>query len=442
STKERAASPSAAQWPDVVSASVELDGGATAVVNSRVNSDALSDLVVLREGFVAPVVVPSLPLMTFTVTTTADNVAGSLRAATLAANANSGADTISFAIGSGPQTLTLTADLPAITDPVTIDATTQPGFGGTPIITINGAGTVSGIVFKVSGGSSTIRGFAIGNASQQPIQFILNGGNFAEGNYLGTDIAGTSAVPNTTGLLVYGTPNNTIGGTTAAARNVLSGNSRDGIEISAPGAINNVVEGNYIGVTAAGNAALANGRHGVFLNAIQNKIGGTAVGAGNVISGNTMNGIQIFENAPGTSNLVQGNFIGTDAAGTTAIPNQQEGILVFNSASNTIGGSVVGAGNTIAGNGMSGITITQVDGKNNVVQGNRIGVTGVPNTGKGILVSDSSSNVIGGSAVGAGNIISFNGDDGIAIIGQSLTNSIRANSIFSNTQLVLYLRDN
>src|SRR5262249_435829 len=348
--------------PDVVSAAVELDGGPAALVNSRVNSDALSDLVVLREGFLAPVIVPSLPMMTFTVTTTADNVPGSLRAAIQAANANPGADVITFSIGSGPQTLTFTNDIPPITDPVTIDGTTQPGYAGTPIITLNCAGTLSGLGFKISAGSSTVRGLVINNCSLNAIQFIQNGGNFAEGNYLGTDAAGTSAVANTTGLLVFGTANNTIGGTTAAARNVLSGNTRDGIEISAPAAIHNVVEGNYIGVSAAGTTALANGRHGVFLNATQNTIGGTAAGTANVISGNTMNGIQIFENAPGTANLIQGNFIGTNAAGAAAVPNQQEGILVFDSASNTIGGSVTGAGNTIAGNGLTGITITQPDG--------------------------------------------------------------------------------
>ena len=79
-------------------------------------------------------------LATYSVTNTNDSGAGSLRQAILDANTNAGADTITFAIGTGPQTISPLSPLPTITDPVTIDGTTQPGFSGSPIIELGRPG--------------------------------------------------------------------------------------------------------------------------------------------------------------------------------------------------------------------------------------------------------------------------------------------------------------
>src|SRR5262249_50224604 len=147
---------------------------------------------------------------TFTVVTTADNgddvnpVAGSLRAALLDANAHDNGlntdgarDTIVFAIpGTGPHTIQPLAALPEITDPVILDATTQPGFSGTPIIELDGnlAGEVHGLV--ITAGNTLVRGFVI-NRFAAPVHgptvgIVLSGGggNVIQGNYIGTNLAG------------------------------------------------------------------------------------------------------------------------------------------------------------------------------------------------------------------------------------------------------------
>src|SRR5262249_11418462 len=144
-----------------------------------------------------------------------------------------------------------------------------------------------------------------------------------------------------------GVTNNTIGGTAAGAGNVISGNGR-GVWISDPGTSGNVVQGNYIGTDATGTAALGNVNDGVRIEtgASGNPIGGSAADAGNVISANLGNGISV--NFDG--NLVQGNFIGTNAAGTAALGNALHGVDVqasFNSILN----------NTISGNAGDGVGI-------------------------------------------------------------------------------------
>ena len=131
---------------------------------------------------------------TFTVTTNANDGAGSLRQAILDSNANTGADSIEFSIGGGGvQTIALTSALPAVTDPVEIDGTTQPGFAGSPVIVLNGRAAgfnVNGLT--ISAGNSTVRGlvinsFPFGNG----IVLQTNGGNHIVGNYIGVDVTGT-----------------------------------------------------------------------------------------------------------------------------------------------------------------------------------------------------------------------------------------------------------
>ena len=152
-------------------------------------------------------------------------------------------------------------------------------------------------------------------------------GNVIQGNYIGTDATGTVALSRVGGAIeIRGATNNTIGGTTAAARNIISGN---GAGISIVGGSSNIrIQGNYIGTNSAGDAAVPNrfaGRH--LEGASNNTIGGTAPGAGNVISGNGTggndHGIRLGFS---TGGVVQGNCIGTNAAGTAALGNGGAGI--------------------------------------------------------------------------------------------------------------------
>src|SRR5262249_20004216 len=139
------------------------------------------------------------------------------------------------------------------------------------------------------------------------------GHHVVQGNLIGTDATGTYAIGNAWGIICGQSANNLIGGTTAAARNVISGNFGPGIESYGTDASGNVLEGNYFGTNAAGTAAVGNNGDGVLIEGSSNNtIGGTAAGAGNLISGNGYNGINLFDYFGATvNNLVQGNFIGT-----------------------------------------------------------------------------------------------------------------------------------
>lgn len=148
-----------------------------------------------------------------------------------------------------------------------------------------------------------------------------------------------------------GSTGNTVGGTSAAARNVISGNNSRGVDILGSGVSSNTVTGNYIGTNAAGTAPLGNSAGGVVINnsATSNTIGGSATGAGNVISGNAGCGVCIANSA--SSNVVQGNLIGTNASGSGSIANTDDGVQIHSGANdNTIGGVAPGQGNTIAFN--------------------------------------------------------------------------------------------
>lgn len=380
-----------------------------------------------------------------TVTTTNDSGTGSLRQGILDANASLGFDTISFNIpGSGVHTIDLQSVLPPITDPVTIDGYTQPGAqpntlaqgsNATLRIELNGAGILSfNPVFglKITGGNSTVRGLVINrfgydsaSTGQFYPAFVLEtqGDNVIEGNYIGTDAAGVTNLGNGgNGVDINNTADNTIGGTTPAARNVISGHGDAAVKITGPSARRNSVQGNYIGTNANGTAAIGN-LHGVIIaEGADNVIGGTGVGTGNIISGNRSMGIAIY--GPGmTRNRVQGNFIGTDAGGTIDLGNGHHGIQIVDAVGTMIGGTVPAARNLISGNDFSGIHlgyIGQGDTRENVIQGNFIGTdvsgsTDLGNGQSGLSLAGATTTIIGGTVAGAGNLIAGNDLHGIVI---------------------------
>ncbi|MBD1906589.1 DUF4347 domain-containing protein [Funiculus sociatus GB2-A5] len=188
--------------------------------------------------------------------------------------------------------------------------------------------------------------------------FVTGSGNQIQGNYIGTDVTGNVDLGNTAdGITIQGT-NNIIGGTTTGARNVISGNNQNGVSISQVGSSGNQVLGNYIGTNAAGTADLGNTLNGIEIQyAPNNIIGGTTAGAGNVISGNNSNGIWITGNTA-TGNRVQGNYIGTNADGSSALGNTFRGVWLTDANDNTIGGTAAGTGNAIAFNGQQGVLVS------------------------------------------------------------------------------------
>jgi parallel beta-helix repeat protein len=362
------------------------------------------------------------------ITSIADAGAGSLRAAIENANRNAGyADAISFDIpGAGPHTIAPAAELPLITDPVVIDGTTQPGFAGAPLIELSGlsAGPARGLV--IGAGGSTVRGLAIGGFQGEGIWLTGASGNVLQGNFIGTDASGTVARANQDGILVTASSGNLIGGTSAADRNVISGNLSMGVKIDTALSIGNQVVGNFIGTDATGALALGNGQSGVLIaDAPGNTVGGTASGAGNVISGNNASGI-LIQLAGATGNQILGNRIGTTASGMAAVGNGLSGISVF-SASNTIGGTTNAARNVISGNGVVGVWLVGASATGNQVQGNFVGTdaTGsavVGNGGIGIYVGGP-GNTVGGTSVGSGNVISGN-LRGVGLVGADAAGNV------------------
>lgn len=442
---------------EMKAAARDLAGEPAAILPMQLNTDAINDLVMLRTDLSAPSIMLTAPSATFTVTTNSSSGFGSLRDAITQANSSPGPDTINFAIGSGLQTISLLSPLPAITEAVTIDGTTQPGFSGAPLIVLNGisAGTTARGL-QINAANCLIEGLVINGFAKTGL-FIGgagSSGNQVQGCYIGTNAAGTAAVSNGTvsgtfdvdGLdLVSGANNNIIGGTTAAARNLISGNftsNGDGIFIGYPGSNNNLIQGNYLGTNAAGTAAIANGFAGLEIatdvspGPQGNVIGGTTAGSGNIASGNSQVGIGIF-NADSDNNLVQGNFIGTDVAGTASVPNGIAGAEIGNppgggisGKNNLIGGTTPSARNIISGNFNNGVWIRDAGTTNNLVQGNYIGttstgMTALPNTLRGVeLAYGAQANTIGGVVASARNILSGNGDTGISIFNPGTNSNV------------------
>jgi MBG domain (YGX type)/Right handed beta helix region/Matrixin len=271
------------------------------------------------------------------------------------------------------------------------------------------------------------------------------------GNYIGLNAAGTAALSNASNVGI------SFGNATAGARigtngdgisddlerNVISGINGAGIAVGSAGSL--VIAGNYIGTDFTGTSAIPN-QVGISLvtssSGVRIGTNGTDVDAaaeGNVISGNTLGGVQI---STGSNNLVEGNLIGTDYTGKLALGNTQFGIQISNSANNTIGGMTTGAGNTIAstkvltGSPTSGwgIEVVGTTSSGSVIQGNTIG--GLPGLGNaGIGISDDLATItIGGIDPGEGNVIGYNGGFGVSLTSTASADSeVRQNRIIGNT---------
>ena len=388
--------------------------------------------------------VGSLRAATFTVNSNADTDDGvcnaahcTLREAINAANANPGPDTIRFAIGSGVKSIALAAPLPTIFDPVTIDGTTQPGYAGTPIIELNGAGAGTGADgLHITAGSSVVTGLVINrfvpgfpNLGGNGIFLDTGGGNVVRGCYVGVNVAGTAALGNGgSGVLIASSPNNVIGRTDASQRvNVISGNGRHGVEIGGGGSDANVIAGGRFGTNAAGTAALGNGAVGVAIAAGAGNVVGSDLPGDTLLSGNAGDGISL--SSPATDTVVKNCWVGLNAGGTAALANGGQGIDVGGVTSGTIGPGNVASGNAQSGilliSGVSGVTVA-----GNVAGTNPAGTAAIPNAANGIIVSNSSNNVIG-----PGNVASGNGTNGIRVRTNASGNVVKGNLVGVNAAI-------
>ena len=383
---------------------------------------------------------------TFTVTNTADSGAGSLRQAITDANGGgAGPHTIVFDIpGSGVQTIALSSSLPTgtVSGGLTIDGTTQPGYAGTPLVAVTCANVgVFGLSFNFS--PATIQGLSIGGCaagvtagsggpitvkssylgvgpdgttpvpnnagiSLSHVAFTVGGapadrniisgntsygifiGAFAGGtiqnNYVGTDVTGTVAVPNSTGINLLGGSGSgvLIGG--PGGENLISGNTVNGILVQS--AVDVTIQSNLIGTDVNGTAAIGNGYAGIHGGGPGLVIGGTGAGEGNLVSGNSM-GMDLLADGM----MVQGNSIGVDDSGTAPLPNNGPGIHLASSgpAPNVIGTAVAGGpgANHIAFNLGRGIAVVQ--GTRHTMRGNSIhdnGALGIDLAGNGPTAND------------------------------------------------------
>jgi len=401
-------------------------------------------------------------LATYVVSNTNDTGAGSFRQAVIDANANAGADTIAFSLltsdtnyswGTGVWTISLGSALPQITGPTLIDGWSQTGWADRPLVELNGASAgvnTDGLVF--TNGASEVRGliinrFGLGGGALNGGTAIVADGSaqlVVRGNYLGTDATGNLLARNGDFGIKLRSDNNVVGGTNPLDRNVISGNDQDGVFVD--GSTGNVIRGNYIGTNGGGTAPIGNRATGVWLrNASGNVIGGLNVEDRNVISGNgfasNWQGV-LLQNSD--DNFIQGNYIGTNALGTAAIANAGAGIEIREGSN----GNLV-AGNVISGNTYDGVVIYQSDSntlQGNIIGANALGTGALGNGDNGVWITGSArNNKIGGPNPGDGNLITANGSRlfplgyylaGVEIDGNGSTgNAILGNRIFGNVGL-------
>jgi CSLREA domain-containing protein len=355
-----------------------------------------------------------------------------LRDAMTAANANPGADSITFSVAG---TITLLSELPQIGQELLIDGETAPGWSeDSPVVelSVNGAG-FRGLWFggAVSGGG--VRGLVIHGQTGYQIETVAGSSNITiSGNFIGTDVSGTSTEPalgaGTSGLYIAGS-GHTIGGTGPGDGNLISGGYIIGITQLQLNGSNHEVYGNYIGTDVTGTVDLVgNGSLGMSVNGTGHSIGGTAPGQANLISGNNA-GIFLYPPPPpGPTVTVAGNLIGTDATGSVALGNTLRGIQVtaagpslFEISDNLVSGNDVG----ILVDGADGGLLT-----GNKVGTNLAGTGSIPNVSHGVYLAGGASDV----AISGGKIAN-NGGDGIRADAGTEGNTFHNLSISNNAGL-------
>jgi parallel beta-helix repeat protein len=398
----------------------------------------------------------TLPSVYYIVSTLSDSGSGSLRAAITSVNSASSSQYsgITFSVAG---VITLASALPNITSKVLIDGSTAPGYSAgnattAPLVAVNFNGVGTGFNLNSGSAGSGISALSIYGSTSNGV--TLNDSNITLlKNYIGLNLSGTAGGNAQNGVYIStASINNVIGSNPKSISglysNVISGNTQNGIQIY--GSAGNKIQANAIGTNPAGTAAIGNQKHGIWVTyyATENIIGGTAYintatgqtnnptgnkgtvpivsiapPLGNLISGNTQNGVLIDSYSELT--VLSGNFIGTNNVGTSAIGNGIDGVNITNANNNQLIGCTFEDNpfiyyNVLSGNGRHGLYVYNSNAI--LVQANFFGAGAnnasmVPNAVDGIHISGTSAGVQVGGVIPLGNVSAGNGRDGIRVAG-------------------------
>ncbi|HQU84709.1 MAG TPA: hypothetical protein PKY59_16340 [Pyrinomonadaceae bacterium] len=425
--------------------SLDVAGKAVSILPLRLNIDALTDLVVMRENSLLPTILQTAPMNNFVVDS--DQNAGDPRltdgicalppcppqagapcqgkcsywAARDQIIHNGGSGMIRFNIDTDEIPSLISYSEWRIFSPITIDGSSQrAGF-----VELRGVSANNPALYGAFNGSNVFRGLVINGFGDGGHFRLDSENNIVEGCRIGTNSEGSAVVPNGTyGVTVANTSgagNNQIGGTTPFARNIIS--MGDGVGISLVGVGTNRAQGNYVGTDVTGNVALGNYQSGIILSYPNSLVGGTSFGSGNVIAGTQFNGIiygngiDISGGVSGIGKIIQGNRIGTNASGTAALGNSKHGIAEGSATSwEMIGGTIPSARNIISGNTLNGIYLSSGSGAiqtyalGNYVGTNLEGNAAIPNGNWGFHFYNSGrltaeNNVVSGNTLGGGQFV-------------------------------------
>ena len=380
---------------------------------------------------------------TYTVTTTSGSqfTSGSLPWAVTQANNRAGLDFINFNIaGGGIRVITISTTL-YLNDQVVINGASQPGYTGAPLIYVRGdANVTSVLLLHQQSSGSTIQGLGFFDYTSNAITILpASTGNWIQNNYIGfywdgasPPVLNSTFFPWTRGIGIQSSFNTVRNNTISGVDNAITVGEDPAQPWSGVVYKTNAIQYNRIGTNPAGtsNMGFGNTSDGVFLGG-----GGREnfIGPGNVLSGMKSAGVELLHSSV-VGNVVFANMIGVDAAGTTAIPNGEVGVLLANGANgNAIGGPW--GGNVISANNYGGVSLgtTLPPGytgaaNGNWVQNNIIGLDasqGAVPGGQQVGISINSGSTL--NAV-TGNVLSGNIQHGV-ILGDVVTNSVSGNFI-------------
>jgi len=350
---------------------------------------------------------------TYTVTNTHNAGVGSLRQAILDANANAGADVITFAAGMSGKMVKPTSALDAVTDAqTTIDGDLNDD--NVPDIALNGTLLATGDGLDVQGGQCIIEGLAITNFPSLGVHVFANDCRIRN-CHLGVTLGGNTAAVNAGGDVWLVQADGCIIGE-PGKRNVIAANTgsytgNPGVTIS--NGQSNTIQSNYFGLKRAGTTRLATDSTGVAIFSTSPDAAGANTIRNNVFAGLYF-GVQISDS---DSNVIQGNLLGLAANGTTAFPMTGECVRLYGDCTgNRIGGTTAAARNVFVGtDSAEGMEIGGAGNQDNRVQGNYFGLNAPGTTrmslGTGIMIDDSAGDqLIGGGAAAAGNYFASSSD--------------------------------
>ncbi len=344
-----------------------------------------------------------------------------LRAAIEEANASGGADVIEFSVGSGQITISPGSFYDDISEQITIDGTSQPGYSGSPIVKIDGTSAgdnACAFTADINGSDHVFNGLVLVNFDECGIYSNFSSNVTVTNSYIGVDFDGETAASNTAGIIFFQTTGGVIGGSNGDG-NVVSGNTSTNIEIGT-GSTGIEVSGNNVGTNFSADDVVSGNGRGILVKGGAT-IGGTTFEKRNVISGNTT-GLWLFGDVAVN---VQGNYIGTDQFAQTAIPNSAVGVYLTGSNA-VVGGEEDSKRNYISGNSGNGIALRYAGTTDNTIQNNHIGIddlgADLGNTSNGIeIYEDAAGNTFDN------NVISGNGANGIykrsTVDGDIITNN-------------------